>query len=1459
MQQYRVNYVLLICLIIGTLLSSGGAYALWLFQLERNAGTLLERAHVAQEEGKIRDATSNYRQYLALRPDDQEARLEYATAYANIADLEDATVKELLLLVQVLESLVRDMPEQKDLQKKLVELYNRFQRPQDAVDHLGLMIDRYPDDIELKTLRVKSLVRANDFPTATAYGFKLIGYDKGTDSFDSSNAEAPHETPVYAELGQLVRIESKDPELADRIMEQMIKENPDSAQAYLVRGLYRVRFDMEDEGDKDILKALNLDPEDADVLVNIAAREGAEKNFEKSRNYLLDGIKKHPEDVRFYQMLAGVILEEASDLRDAEARKAKYQEALDQIELGIKKVDGIRQENLLVAKAELQIRGQDFAGVKETIATLRERKTYPELIDYLDAVVMAHEGKWYAASIAMEKLRPAMASKRVDLRTNLDFQLGLCYEQLGRHELAQQSYELVLQADPTNEPARAGKQRIIGYLGKKVASSEDQSIDQLIQSERQKPKEQQNWDRINTAVDQIADKLKFSDSRRKLMKAEVFLVREDYAQAKKLLSAAHQEDPSNVDIQLAAVRLVAIDPDLGTAKALPFLDKVVAEFGDSAKARRLRAQIVLTQNPQDRNAQLLKLRDGIDDWSTEEKLSLLNDLASKYELLGLRDEAREAWTQCADLAPNDLPVRLRLFILAHDQVDDAAMREAQDRILEIVKVKHESTWLYTEARRLLILYRRGMVGADELPKIHSLLNEALEQRREWHDLYLLQADLAIAEGKIDQAIPAYQRALELGRAHAPAVAQFTRVLASQGQFTEARKVADTLPQDMRIYLLGQSYADIVFNSGDPVAAAEVAKKISEAAPDDPARQFWYSQRVFAVMVSPKLSTKEKDELAEEAEKALRHSSELSPQSPETWATLVRFYLIRQDRDNAEQALREGQLNTDTDLFASSLADSYRMFGRWFDAQAQYHALYDANPTDPNAARALAAYLLSNLYPNDDGKEKAAPYINQILNSAASGVLDPSDRNVLWTKRTAAELLANSGDYQNMVKAERLLSSNLIDGKLLPEDQLRMANILALRPEPASRLKSIMLLEDIRKEQPLDIRQGLTLATLYFKLDRWIDCRQEMLALMRRFPDSPAVIQTYIGMLVDRGTKDDATRAINERLPTLHRLAPNEPMTIALTVRLLHKAGRDPEAIKLLYQQLPAKASDITDEQLPIVKIVADLFVEIDRPKDAESRFQVLASRNPVNALYLAQFYGLHGGDGDVDKAFDIFEKLFTPDRASTFVGMSVEIIRARRDKVGKVYDPLVEKWLDRALLENPDSIPLLMQRAEFYDLQQRYPEAVAIYQQLLERPDLKGVARAIVLNNLSFLLAVSGTNADSADPLEYIEEASDILGPTADVLDTRGVVFTAQKQYDKAIQDLDFSLLDNPTAAKYFHKAVAHYLAQDNAGALKAWNKAVELGLSREDLNQLEHPRYDELRDKMVQLGARSAAYSASQ
>jgi tetratricopeptide (TPR) repeat protein len=345
------------------------------------------------------------------------------------------------------------------------------------------------------------------------------------------------------------------------------------------------------------------------------------------------------------------------------------------------------------------------------------------------------------------------------------------------------------------------------------------------------------------------------------------------------------------------------------------------------------------------------------------------------------------------------------------------------------------------------------------------------------------------------------------------------------------------------------------------------------------------------------------------------------------------------------------------------------------------------------------------------------------------------------------------------------------------------------------------------------------------------------------------------MLLERGTVNRTRR----HLEKLIELAPNSMSTLELLARVSARMGQEQQARAALGRALPAGGdlTKLTDEQLPVAEKIADLLAEeLNDEETALKIYQYLVTRDPKKVLKLAEFVGRRR---DVDESFKYLEQVYNPQVASAIVQVALSVIRERRDDVGSQFDKQIQDWIDGGLRENPYLISLQMQQAEFYDAQERYDEAAKAYRELLKRDDLQGMSRAIVLNNLSYLLALKGDASANEEAMRLVREAVTILGPQPDILDTRAVVFISQKQFEDAIADLELSVTDKPTASKYFHKAVAHLGANQNTDALFAWNEAVKLGLSRDSISPMEREQFERAEDQIEQLQTDSGDFDDEQ
>ncbi|MEM9185065.1 MAG: tetratricopeptide repeat protein [Planctomycetota bacterium] len=1442
MQRYRVNVGLLVGLLVGALVIAGGGYGLYKFQRSRNATQFLSKADEAEAAGNLRAARGNLISYVRLRRDDFDTLERLTNLELEIAELRDAEPSERRRPPQALAQFVLLQPKNAGMRRKLVDELMKYGRFQDAGSHIATLLVSDPKNSELQAMRMTCMVRSGKSAEAITTGYKLIGYDQPTGQFDASTGVAADSPGVYQQLAVAIRGNQGDPALADAIIEQMIGVNPDLSEAYVARGQYRASYLPADQraeaAGADYDKALELDPTNADALLAKAqllmrdtsgAEEEGKANLDSAYALLTEAAKADTADWRAYELLTQL-----------ETKRGNPEAAIAHYDAGIAATGERFKLRLAFLKANYQVSQKDLDGAEETIATLTEMGVTSEMTDYVKARILFERDEWYRAAEELMRLRPAFENP-LPRFVELNVTLALAFEQLGQFERALDAYNQLLQRVPSHAFAKAGRTRCTAKLNPQdIAETSQSAIDRLVRDELNKPRAEQDWGPVYARVEAFASSPLVAPGTADLLKAEIAVRRQKHEEARRLVTAVMKQNPDDVRVWRAGMRVIASDPERGPVAALKKLPALVEKFGDTPLLRLDKADFLIRVADENIAEQLMAIPQGIDDWEPSEQARLWKGLADRF--LQLRDfEARQtALQKVADLTPNDLPTLLVLFQNAMESKDNDRIAEAQEGILRLVGSKKKATYLFTEASRLLWNFANGAADRSALDQADKLIEQGLLKRPDWNKLYETQALIALARNDKKAALKSFEQSVARGQPGGKPLLMHVSLLLEKRRYRDAAKLLERLPQGVPQRLLGRSYAEVLMNTGRVNEALESADRVVELGQENGATQLWYGRFLLRGTTTGDLSEERRAELREAAESALAKAVELSPNNSEAWLADVGLLIDNRKVSEAEAVLRRAQLTLPEDQQAALLARGYEWLGRWFDAEAVYRDQYQEKPDDLSTARALAAFYLSPRYPQPDKLAKATPLLNGIMQAADEDGGLAVDPTVLWARRTAAEILAQKNDYQSLLDAERLLRSNVVDGQMADGDRLMMARILASRPEPPSRVKAIRLFEEVQRNRVLGVRDALRLGQLYYTVSDWDECRSQMLETIARNPRVPAVRESYINMLLARGGSSDVKIA-SRQLKKLQEIAPNALSTRQLFVRVAVKLDKKEQAAQVIARMAPR---DIKSAEPSTLVTLARLLTELGDLDRAEALYRAAAARQASSVLLLADFLGNYR---DPVKAFELLEGVEGQLKSAAVIRTGMIIVRARRDDIGDAYDAIVDRWLEDALLEDPESVMLLRQKAELRDLQRRYDEAVAIYRKLLTLPELDGTNRAVVLNNLGYLLGLSARNRDAAEEaMGYVAEAVDILGPQADILDTRAVIHTTLEQYRDAIADIDLALTENKTASKFFHKARAHMLAGQRDEAVSAWDQAVELGLTRESVASAEQDIYDALADEIA-------------
>lgn len=642
---------------------------------------------------------------------------------------------------------------------------------------------------------------------------------------------------------------------------------------------------------------------------------------------------------------------------------------------------------------------------------------------------------------------------------------------------------------------------------------------------------------------------------------------------------------------------------------------------------------------------------------------------------------------------------------------------------------------------------------------------------------------------------------------------------------------------------------------DSMEAAE--RTLAMANPATAELQLWYAQFLDSIIAVPaeKIPADERarftdmqQQCREKQKLAIDEAIAMRPDSPGVWLAKVRHRLLTQKIGEAIATTQEAQLVMEEDVEPLLMAECFTSLGRWFDAENAYLALREKNPDNTTLARQLGEFYLSQMYPRPDKIDKASRLINMVLEKTAQDRSSVPEVDAQWARRAAARVLAAKGDYQSLLNAEKLLASNSDKGVLPVADKLEMASILAPRPEQISKLKAIQLLEEVKHQASLDLKQELLLANLYFQTDNWRDARVAMDRLSGQFPKSREVRDLYVRMLMMRNRPNER-QALEIQLRQLRSIDPDSLATLELTAKAADQAGQTKAAHDMLRKLVPADFSNLDPRTTAMVVRVAQLLTELKDYEGAESIYTRLSSRQgstPVQKGVLAQFVGTHR---DPAAGFEMLENLQHDLPPVMLVESAIQIVTAHRDQIGEGYDERVERWLSRSLRDDPDSIELILKQAAFRDLQGKYDQTEEIYRKLLDRSDVVGPIRAVVLNNLSYMIGLGVVEPKQPnEAAELINEAVRLLGPRSDILDTRAVIYMKRQDFKSAVEDLRLAVIDLPTDSKYFHLALAHLGLGQVTQAKEAWNQGVRHGLTRDSVNKLEQSDYDRAEAKLKEI-----------
>ncbi len=1385
----RLNLRLLAIALTVVAVLGGGVHWLHGVQNQRHAAFFLAQAQRDKVDGRAPEAVEGFRRYLRLVPDDTDARAELGMLLADRRQASEAFA--------TMERVLQEQPDRKDVRRRLVDVALQVGRPSDAQDHLAVLLKDAPNDAELLELKGVCLYYARKYAEAAQV-------------FKEATASDPARLSAYRYLAGVLDDSLDRADEAEQCMDEAVAKNPQSAEAYCLRGTYLLGAKQAERGAADAAEALKLDGDNIEALLLSARCAIVLGRYDEARGFARRGIELEPARPALWLSMA-----------DAERGLGNLDAWRSALEDGLKA--NPKNGEILFRLAAIRLDEGNAEQAEEAIRQFADAGGADVLVEYLRACLAQSQGQWIAARNQFDAVRGKLGGVP-ELAKEAEYRLAVCCQYLGEPERQLAALRRAIAVDRNYLPARIDAAGLLARQGKldeamtllretiEGKSVPDEALRAwaqllLAQAASAQPG-QRDFSRLRALLDRLPAELAESTPW-VLLRARMLEAEEKSDEAAQRLAEACRKHPGQADLWLARMAIASRRQDQQQVEEL--LGEAVKECGDLAALRLVRLQVAVGREP-DKTAEHLKAAAAdAANLPPAEQLSLWKGLAEIAAEAGELDQAAEWCAKIVEREPQDLKARLFELSIAERRKD----REGVAAVVQSIRQLDGDgpLWHYGEAVRLRMTAEKG--SESQLMEALKHLDAARRQRPDWAQPVMAAAMIHDGRGDLDKAAEDYLAAVEMG-VRVPAVCQRAVLVLYQRQryedaFNLLRRLEAERPE--AISELGTVGSELRLRQNDLVGALATAR---DAAKDSrrPEDHVWLGQMLATSAAAAQQAgrAEEAGALLKEAEGALRKGVELDRNQPASWVTLVRFLALTGKADEAQGALSEAEQQLKGDEHLLGRAACYIAVGRLDDAEKCYRDAIAARPKDAVVLRTAGEFLLA--------RGKTADSEQTLKGILALDNLAESDR--LWARRMQAVAMQQRGGQANLLAAIALVEENLLADSASLQDQRLKAILLSSHPGRTERQEAARTLENLLRGQASAVSADrLLLANVYESLGDWTSASRHLRILAAAERPEPAALVALLRGLLDRGQ----LREMAGPLARLEELAPASPAAIRLRIEWLARNGQYDEAMARIqaFRDRPtepsADAPSRDQETIALLESLGDSLRAMEKTPQAEAfagkieaLFRELVDKHPEDMLALAVWLTRQKR---VDEALDLTARSWQ-DAEPVRVQKTLMELQAAAAQDGRQAGRLLEIAAAAAdKHQRPASLVVI--EAEAAGAAEDYERAEKCYREMLA----KQPTNVVVGNNLAVLLALRGKKLDEADRLA--NQAIESAGPNSSLLDTRAMVRLARGKPREALRDLEIAVADARTCSRMLHLAQAYDQLNDRENAGNALDELEKL------------------------------------
>ena len=1445
----RINLKFLLVLTLALFSVIGTGVAVWYFNSDRASDAYLKRAQEHEAEGNLRAAIGPYQQYLAFHPEDQETKGHVALLAAAIAQLDDANFIEKRRAYRQLTRFLRNHPERDDLRRSLVDVLiarGSFAEVKKQIDELQ---SRDFDEDELDYIYALSNGVLGEYEEAIQNVSELVGFDENQDpQFDHRRAMAPEMLKAYLLFAKIHRERNKgqdDERRADAAIEQMIAHNPNSAEAFLIRGRYLLETNTAGSPGSEserlsravesLGKSLELDPNDEEALLENAALARRKRDYPQALEYLERAQKIAPDNEQIYidQNLT------CRQMDDSETGIACLQKGLEVLSDNKKLLRELFNANLMAGQT---------GDARVVLESIRGTDVALEFIELFESQLLASEGQFSLAIERLNDLRPRMLVISQPTVTEIDGYLANFYQRLRQYDNQHSVSMRLLGESPRSsvgwQSKAAALMRMERYdealeafdnLRRQVGSdvffgspaNRDAYMELLIELGRQNPRHLVQLERIRLGIYESAG-IKAVD--KALVEARSLYNADRQQDALDRLEACLVEYPTNEELQEFYLHTRA--RVMGPEDTLAYLEQVMQRENSPWQVRPslISAKMDLVAGVESVNliTKMKSLESEIAKFEKREQADLWLRMARAYftrvQMANkhVLNQVDRCLRNASELNPNNREV-------AELQFETGLLRRSEKSLVEALEHtekmfgRESDLWKYQRARYLI--FNRESIDAagpksgelDWIGEVEDLIEEIDSIRPNWHELYALKGLIARFKNDSDLAIENYQQAINSGPMDLRVAKQLTELLISEGRISETRDVMNRIavvPPNMV-----KTQALLYALSGDKEKAIETASKLDSDQVANIDLLIWRS-RLLAFLGEKS-----------EAEATLLRAVDLEANHLQATRALVDFSSQNNSPEATYQYLRnaENRLSETPEMLGlmSNLHHGFYLSPFSIPPFINEHYLLRALAADPENIEIHRNILV--FYKSQKRFGSAVAHLNGILGSHVS---EEDRKNSLadWARRELAMMMGDSPGIASLREAMGLIEANRT-GEVLSEDDTRAKGfILAKRREPYFRLAGIRLLETV-PPRSLEKEEARMLAELYFLSNRFPECKVLMERLTAKYPEDVDLLSRYCEMLFAENEKVQARRWLNK----LNKIAPDS--LAVQKIRAIDAKMEGERALKMFEKSSLESLTTGGRKPSGLKRVQTGEVLEIAGLYDAaETQYREAVAQDQQLGLALASFLSRQG---KLSEFIDVCRDLASEENIRILCGLAYNTVVSHPQEISAENMQQIGEWFAMAKRKSPKDISLRMLESLLLDQSGKTEEAIAQID-AINLNELTELDRGLIANNRAYLNLRLGNH--DRDVFEDIEIAIEKIGPTIELLDTRAMAAIENDKFEDAVRDLNLATQFKPDTGRYhFHLALAYQGSENRSAAKTAMETAKSIGFTQSVMEPSEKSKYEKL------------------